>query len=202
MTSVLVGVNSPKSGTTLFLNPYPPCLVVVRAHLCSDLILGFAGQRPPWTSCEYLPPSCPSQACTFPEHLSLKPIFSGIAPDHGGVVFLGFILTTSHMESWLFKEQMVLVGFPHSGSQVAHLPLFYLLQGEAGVSGLPGGIGLRGPPVSDYSLYPSTAGVHVVSTLNQRLPVPSPSYLLVVPSIFMYTLSSFFPPLNPPLPPP
>lgn len=44
---------------------------------------------------------------------------------------------------------MTLVGFPHSGSQVAHFPLLYLLQGEAGVSGLPGGIGLRGPPVSD-----------------------------------------------------
>lgn len=70
---------SPKSGTPFSLDPYPPCLVGVRAYLCSDLILGFAGQRPPWTSCEYLPPSGPSQVCTFPEQLSLKPIFSGIA---------------------------------------------------------------------------------------------------------------------------
>lgn len=67
---------------------------------------------------------------------------------------------------------MGLVGFPHSGSQVT-LPLFYLLQGEAGVSGLPGGIGLRGPPVSDYSLYlycMYACGLR--TTLNQRLPVP------------------------------
>lgn len=96
---------------------------------------------------------------------------------------------------------MALVGFPCSGSQVAHLPLFYLLQGEAGVSGLPGGIGLRGPPVSDYSLYHHCMGAcSLHTTLNQRLPVPPPSYLLPVPSFLLCTLSSLLPlPTNPPV---
>lgn len=61
------------------------------------------------------------------------------------------------------------------------------------MSGLPGGIGLRGPPVSDYSLYlycMDACSLH--TTLNQRLPVPPPSCLLPVPSLFLCTLSSLF----------
>ena len=61
-------------------------------------------------------------------------------------------------------------------------PLSHFLpsQGEAGVSGLPGGIGLRGPPVSDCQDSPkATVGGGL------SLPFPCPLHLLPAPLLFL-----------------
>jgi hypothetical protein len=97
---------------------------------------------------------------------------------NAGVGFLGTTWSPHTLSPGPFREQTAPVGPSPRFCRAPHLLLLYTLQGEAGVSGLPGEIGQRGPPVSSCPTPPftSTEQVHVAATMP-----PNPTTELLVP---------------------
>lgn len=143
-------------------------------------VLGFAGQRPPWTPCEYRS-LCPGQPC--PPHL--EPTWRPGPKPGLGVGLLRAETWPPPRSAPLQRGQTGPAWGPGAGSEPPGLleplgcrpHLSSLPQGEAGVSGLPGGLGLRGPPVSGcprtahrWERAPSPP----TRVQGQELPEPSP----------------------------
>lgn len=144
----------------------------------SDPVVGFAGQRPPWTPCEY----------PWDPHLSVPTTPTqgqpGCQIPNQGRGEAGLLEAT---ETW--PPPRVSVSSERADGPCVEVreplgmtPTLASLppQGEAGVSGLPGGLGLRGPPVSGFPrpsppLGPptSTTRASLVSPLPFSLPSPA-----------------------------